>query len=84
MKFYSKNDFLVLNKASLRPQGGSEGQKLSKVILQDLVEMKTNIIAGPSYDFLKIGFACNYITQKTLNRDAQYGGHIGFFNYFGL
>ena len=45
----------------LRPQGGSEGQKLSKSILKALVEMKKmlksaskNIIPSSSYDFLKI------------------------------
>ena len=47
--------------APLRLQGGSEGQKMSKVILKDLVNMKRmlkstskNIIPSPSYDFLKI------------------------------
>ena len=45
----------------LRPQGGSEGQKLSKAISKDLVEMKKmlksaskNIMPSPSYDSLKI------------------------------
>ena len=41
--------------------GGSEGQKLSKAISKDLVEMKKmlksaskNIMPSPNYDFLKI------------------------------
>ena len=45
----------------LRPQRGSEGQKLSKVILKDLVEMKKmlksaskNIIPSQRYYFLEI------------------------------
>ena len=52
----------------LRPQGGgSEGQKLSKVIFKDLVEMKKmlqsaskNIIPNPRYYFLKIAI-CLYL-----------------------
>ena len=59
---------LFQNISKLKPQGGSEGQKLSnQVILKDLIEIKKmlksaskNIIPSPSYDFFKSRFACNY------------------------